>query len=350
MDNFIMYCMIKLLGRMKNSRQNRRISDNDRREFLKALGITGALASGGVTLSEVREHVATSHPSETNFASIGQSVATEVGALDPKLLADGQASFAAAASALPAASEQGLPGDVASPRDDFQQVATAGERIYNHLVATDFFESTTAHLPSFTPSFLTSTVEAFTASEPLAEPLAELGLTGALGTDLVATVVANAEELSQYHWVATDRIDRQRIEFGEYIPPMTKSAAGGALLWLGDLDSHLWEHSVLLTDAILDDAVWHARSMAAGFYLMTEAATAIATDATDGSNGQSSADIGVLLSTGFAIQAIAQGLLPRDVYWITEEMRAPRQSPVQPANQNGASDTSSETETPSTGQ
>lgn len=300
--------------------QRRYVSDEDRREFLKVLGVSSAVAVGGATFDEVREATAT-EPTE-ELAAIGQSIQSDLtGTLDASVLADQQTAIAEATAALPTAIERGLPED--GPRAEFAAVAEAARPAYEHLVATDFFESTTEHLPAFSPAYLESSVEAFVGSEALTRPLEAIELTGEEGVDLLATVVANAEELAAHHWVATDEIPREQVEFGEYIPPMTQAAAGGALLWFDDLDQHLWQHKVLLTDEILADATWHAQSMAAGIQLMTEGAKVIA----DESGTLSDAELGALLSTGFAVQAISQALLPQDVYWISDEMRAPRPDP-----------------------
>lgn len=292
------------------------VPDEERRELLKVLGVTGAVAVGGATLQEVRE--ATSTGAAAELAPTGRAIRSDLtGALDASLLAGQQAELADAASALPAAVENGLPE--AEPRDEFAPVAAAGRPVYEHLTEVGFFESTTEHLPEFTPAYLEDAVREFAGSAALTLPLEEFGLSGEEGVDLLATVVANAEELSDHHWVATDEIPREEIEFGEHIPPMTMGAAGGALLWLEDLDLHLWQKHAILSEGILEDATWHARSMAAGFYLMTEGATVLA----ENEGELSEREFGALLSTGFAVQAVAQGLLPQDVYWVTEEMRTP---------------------------
>ena len=304
---------------MGNHERRRYVTDDERREFLKALGVAGAVTAGGTGLQEVRDAMAASGSSE--LASIGRDIQSDLtGTMDAQLLVDGQAGVAAAASELPAAVERGLPED--EPRHEFRAVEEAGRPIYEHLGAAGFFESTTSHLPSFNPSYLETALTAFTGSEALAEPLADFGLTEGEGVDLLAEVIANAEELSDHHWVATDKIPREEIEFGEYIPSMTKGAAGGALLWLKDLDQHLWTHQTILTEEILADAGWHGRSMAAGFHLMTEGARAIAAEDAAYNDGE----LAALLSTGFAVQAISQGLLPQDVYWVTEEMRDERRT------------------------
>lgn len=307
---------------MRNENMNRYVTDEERREFLKALGVGGAIAAGGLTLGEVRDAVSTADAEA--LASIGEAIAGDLaGDLDPGLLATQQTALAEATAELTGVVDRGLTRE--GPRENFLAVAEAGRPIYDHLESAGFFESTTTHLPEFTPAHLEESVTTFVESERLASPLSQLGLSGAEDVDLVATVIANAEQIRDYHWVATDQIPRERFEFGELIPPMTQAAAGGVLLWLEDLDSHLWKHQVLVTDEILADADWHARSMAAGFQLMSEGAKAIAS----GSNELSDAELGALLSTGFAVQAIAQNLLPSDVYWITEEMRGQRRTDLE---------------------
>lgn len=299
---------------MVHEHREHHIPDDDRREFLKVLGITGSVAAGSATLHEVRDAV--SAGSTPELAPIGQSIRSDLaGSVDASLLANQQAELADAATALTAAVERGLP--VEGPREEFESVAAAGRPVYDHFQEIGFFESTTEHLPTYTPAYLESAVEEFVGSEALTAPLEEFGLSGEEGVDLVATVVANAEELSDHHWVATDEIPREALEYGEHIPPMTMGASGGTLLWLEDLDHHLWQKHTILTQDSLEDAVWHGRSMAAGFYLMSEGARAIA----DNDGTLSESELGALLSTGFAVQAIAQGLLPEDVYWVTESMR-----------------------------
>lgn len=295
----------------------RNVTDEDRREFLKVLGATGVAAAGGVTLNEARQEMATAPTEE--LAPIGQAIQSDLGGkLDAGFLADQQAAFASAATALPAVAERGFPTD--APREEFQPVADAGQPIYDHLLDVGFFESTTSNLPEFTPSYLEKGIQTFVGSEALAAPLQQLDFTGTQGVDLLSTVVANAQQISDYHWVATDQIPREQIEIGQFIPAMTQGTAGGVLLWLEDLDLHLWQKQVLLTDGILDDVVRHARSMSVGFHLMTEGAKAIAAEDAKLSN----AELGALFTTGFAVQAISQNLLPQDAYWVTEEMMAPR--------------------------
>lgn len=292
------------------------VPEEDRRQFLKVLGLGSAVAIGSATLDDVTQAVSETAVGE--LAPIGQEIKADLGgSLDAALLANQQVAFVESAGLLGSAAYE-LPD--AEPAEEFAAVAAAGQPVVDHLADVGFFESTTQRIPTLTPSYLETASKMFVGSEALTAPLADIGLVEGEGVDLVATVIANAEELSTYHWVATDEIPREEIERGEFIPAMTRAAAEGVLLWLADLDQHLWQKAPLITDAILAEAAWHARSMAAGFQLMTEGARAVA----DGSTGLSDAELAALLTTGFAIQAISSGLLPQDVYWITEEMRAPR--------------------------
>lgn len=297
----------------------RRLTDEERREFLKVLGVGGAVAAGSATLGDVRETVA--GETTTELAPVGQAVQSDLaGELDAGLLASSQAEFAEQAVAMETALEKGLPQG-GEPREEFAHVAAAGRPVYDHLLELGFFESTTERLPEFTPEYVEDSVRRFVSVAALTTPLERLDFSETELVDLLATVVTHRRELSEHHWIATDALPRERIEFGEHIPPVTQGAAGGVLLWLESLDQHLAQHGVLMTDDILADAVWDARTMAAGFQLMTEGAKAIAEESGEFSDDE----LAAMLSSGFALQAVGQNLLPQDAYWITEEMRADRE-------------------------
>jgi len=300
---------------------NNTIDNEQRREFLKALGVAGTVTATGMTLDGVREAMSTAGAAEQAgvLAESGATIRSEtVGSLDSELLATQSEALAAEAATLPSVAERGFPSE---PRDDFGAVAAAGRPVYDHLEETGFFEVSSEALPEFTPEYLTSAVETFVASSTLAEPLEALGLTDGAGADLVSTVVTNAADLEDFNWVATEEFSHETLEEVAAVPPVTMAASGGALLWLEDLDDHIWRRQVILTDEILNDAVWHGQSMAAGFYLLTKAAEAATVD-----SALSDAELAALASTGVAVQEIAQSLLPTDVYWVTEEMRDSRRT------------------------
>jgi hypothetical protein len=309
---------------MVHGHRERSISDERRREFLKALGAGSAVAAGAATLSDVREAVGTSEGSE--LAPVGEAIRSDLaGSLDAGLLAEGQAGLAEAAAGLTAVPERGLPGASEGPREEFGAVAAAARPAYDHLAEVGFFESTTERLPEFTPEYIEDSVRRFVVSEELAGSLSDLGFSERELVGLLATVVNHRERIGDRHWVSTDELPREQMEFGEYVPPMTKAAAGGVLLWLEDLDDHLWRQAVLVSDGILADATWDARAMAAGFDLMVDGARRIA----DSDDATAADELAGLLSSGFALQTIAQNLLPQDAYWITEEMRAERDNDIE---------------------
>lgn len=296
------------------------VSDEERREFLKVLGVTGTVAAGGATLEELNGEITTGAAAE--LAPVGQAIRSDLtGELDTALVAEQQAALTAGVNELPASLEHGLPGEAATePRAEFSRVAAAGMPVYEHLRDVGFFASAAEHLPAFNLESLGSAVETFVGSETLVEMADGIGTGEQQGADLLATVIGNAEQLEDYHWIATEDLPGGASSIGESFPSAPQAAAGGALLWLDDIDQHLYQKSVFLTEQIHADAVWHGESMATGFYLMGEAATLIGEE----SGAVSDAELGALLTTGFAIQAITQGLLPQDVYWVTEQMRAPR--------------------------
>lgn len=298
------------------------VTDEDRREFLKVLGITGTAAVGGMTVSELRGELSAGSAEE--LASTGEAIEADLtGSLNADLIATQQAEFVTQASSIPAVIDEGLP--TGEPRNDFAAVAEAGQPVYDHLSDVGFFESTTNHMPEFTPESLVASVEQFITSEQLAETLVPVGFDAREMVDLFVAIVDGRHVLSNQLWLATDEIPQEQIRGGEHIAPMTKQAAGGVLLWLNDLDLHLSDQSVLITDEILADATWNAHAMAAGFQMMTEGAKEIA----EGSGRLSNSELGSLFATGFSLQTMAQYLLPHDAYWITEEMRAPRRTDLE---------------------
>lgn len=298
------------------------VTDEERREFLKVLGLTGTVAAGGVTLTELRDELSAGDGEE--LAPIGEAIEADLtGALDAELLASRRDAFVGAASALPAVVDRGLPAGGA--RDDFGAVAAAGRPAYDHLTDVGFFESTTNHLPEFTPEYLVASVEQFISSDRLGAMLSDAGFDAAEAVDLFAAIVNGRHELSNQLWLATDKLPRERIRGGEHVPPMTQQAAGGTLLWLEDLDGHLVQDQVLLTEEILATGTWDAHAMAAGFHAMLEGARMIA----DGSSELSESELAALFTTGFSLQTIAQHLLVDDAYWITEGMRGPRRTDIE---------------------
>jgi len=305
---------------MSQGYEQRQVDDEERRDLLKAIGVAGAVTVGGASVDGIREQMSgTTAASE--LAPVGKAINSDLaGELNATLIASQQSQIATATSELSAALEKGIPE--AAPREEFAAVAEAGRPMYEHLKEVGFFESTTEHLPEFNPSYLDNAVTTFVGSEALSGTLNGFEFVGGEPVDILATVIGNAEQLAESHWISNEAILRAEMEGGQYIPPMTMSAAGGALLWLGDIDQHLWNRQVLMTEDIVADAVWHGQALGTGIHVMAEGAKAIAEE----NAALSDAELAGVLTTGFAVQAISQGLLPQDVYWISEEMRDSRRT------------------------
>ncbi|GAB7093993.1 hypothetical protein JCM30237_11450 [Halolamina litorea] len=291
------------------------VSDEERREFLKALGVAGAVGAAGVTVGELNETVDASNVEA--LSSVGAAVSEEIaGQVDAGLLADQQAELAATLSAAPATVESGAAFE--SPGTAFDDIAEAGWATYGHLEEAGFFESLDEHMPAFNPERLTTSTRAFLGSEAAVEPLSDLDLGGTAGVDLVAPVINQAEKLSHFHWIASGDIPAEH-QLADVLPPITQRAAGGVLLWLQNLDDHLYQDQVLFDEQILADGIWEVRGMTAGFYLMTEGAKAAGTD----SDRFTDAELGALFTTSIALQEVAQRMLPVHMHWIDEESRDP---------------------------
>lgn len=296
------------------------VTDEDRRELLKALGVAGTVAAGGATLGEIRNQMDQAATAE--LAPIGEAIRSDlVGQIDASLISAQEAELASAASGVSAVLDSGIREE---PGTEFAAVAEAGRPLYDHFGEVGFFESTTSNLPEITPSYLNDAISATVGAKVVQDSLEQMEFVGGRPVDVMATVVGNAQLLSASNWAAAEEIPRAELEYGEYVPSMTKAAAGGALLWLEDIDQHLWKQEVLITDDILGDAVWHSQALAAGIQLMATGAKVIAEE----SGEVGDAELAGMLSTGFAVQALVQELLPADVYWITEEMRDSRQTNI----------------------
>ncbi|WP_228546109.1 hypothetical protein [Halegenticoccus tardaugens] len=219
---------------------------------------------------------------------------------------------------LPAVRETGIPAGENEPERLYRKLLPPAWEIYHHLSAVGFFANAEENLPAFTPETIERTAHQFICAETLMTALSNYGFTDRQQTALVMDVVTNNTRLSR--WVPTKDIP-EGVEFDvEYVPPIHQRAMGGALLWINALDRHLWQKEILITDRILDDAFWHAKSMLAGLYVMTRAVRAIAaSDDDELTDAQTTA----ALTAGAAILIVNQEELMKSTFWITEDKRAP---------------------------
>jgi hypothetical protein len=252
--------------------------------------------------------------SDSAFHSIGQAVRSDlVDSLDRELLERERAALERQIDRLPEVRDAGIPDE---PEDLYVEVAAPGWRNYNHLVDVGFFESLDANQPRFTPDHIERTTRELALAEPLSTSLDEIGFDEREKTALLVEVANNNERLSR--WVPTNQIP-DSVEFDtSNVPPLYQRAAGGALLWIRDLDRHLWQKRVLITDDILDAAVGHVKAMLGGLHVLTSAAIDIAGEDRELTDGQLTA----ALTASAAILIVSQEEILHDAFYITDDMRA----------------------------
>ncbi|WP_435180013.1 hypothetical protein [Halorussus sp. AFM4] len=290
------------------------IDSEERRQFLRVLGVTGAAAAGAeLTMGELRDAMTAEAGGE--LAAMGESIRSDLtGALDPALLGTGLSDIAASVEQLPALREMGIP---AQDSTAYQEAAAPVWEVYDHLKGVGFFESVETHLPAFTEDHIESTARALVAAEPLTGLLSEAGFSEKEKTALVSDVVNRRERLAL--WVPTKDIP-ERVEYDlQHVAPLHQRALGGVGLWMDDLDEYLWQKEILMTDQILDKGIWDVKVMLGGAELLTKAATDIAGEA-ELTNSQLTA----ALTAGTASMILGQEDLTQDVYRITDDVRAPR--------------------------
>ncbi|MDL5362466.1 hypothetical protein [Halalkalicoccus sp. NIPERK01] len=291
------------------------VSVEDQDELARNLGI-GATASGEeLTIEGLRGAIDAG--TDPGFASMGEAIRDDLtGKLDADLLERELSELATQIGRLSEVREAGIPDGDAQPEVLYRELVAPGWRVYDHLVEAGFFDSVEANLPRFTPEHIEGTAHGLIRAEPLSSALADCGFDEREQTVLVMNVVNNNNRLAR--WTPTKDIP-EGVEFNvEDVPPLQQRAMGGTLLWVNALDVHLWQKKILITDAILDDGYWDVKAMLGGLYVMTMAAHEIAT-------GESLSDeeLAAALSASTAIMITNQEEIVKDMFWITEEMRAP---------------------------
>lgn len=299
------------------------VTSEDRRELADFLGASATTTRERLTLTEIRKAI----DSETDpeFASMGETVRTDLtGKLDADLLSEELTTMEMQIGRLPEVREIGIPNGEKKPDTLYRELIEPGWRVYEHLVDIGFFESVEANLPRFTPELIEQTAHELIQTEPLTAALTECGFAEREKLVLMMNVVNNNIRLSR--WIPTKEIP-DSVEFDvEHVPPVHQRAAGGALLWINALDDHLWQKEVLITEKILDDGHWHIKAMLGGLYVMTMAAREIAGE---GDRSLTDAQVTAALTASTAMMIVNQEEVLKDMFWITEEMRAPSKASQQ---------------------
>ena len=291
------------------------ITADDRDQLAETLGVSRSEIGERPTLAELRQTVETS--ADPEFASMGEAIRGDLsGQLDDELLAAELDDLEGQIARLTEVREAGIPDGDEEPEALYREVVQPAWRIYDHLVDAGFFESAEEHLPRFTPEHIERTAHELVQLDPLSEELDALGFDEREKTILVMNAVNNNTRLAR--WVPAKEIPDE-VEFDvEHVPPLHKRAMGGALLWINSMDVHLWQKEVLITEEILDDGLWDIKAMLAGVYLISRAALDIAEQ-----GSLSDSQLAAALTGGAAIAIVNQEEICKDVYWITEEERAP---------------------------
>jgi hypothetical protein len=291
-------------------------TSEDRRELAATLGVSSATTSERLTVDEIKKAI--DAETDPEFASMGESIRDDLtGKLDADLLTEELSNMETQINRLPEVREIGIPEGEQEPDELYRELIEPGWQVYEHLVDIGFFESIEANLPRFTPEHIEHTANELIQTESLTAALTECGFDEHEKTVLMMNVVNNNTRLAR--WVPTKEIP-EGVEFNvDHVPPVHQRAAGGSLLWINALDDHLWQKRILITEDILDDGYWHIKAMLGGLYVMTMAAREIAARESSFTDAQLTA----ALTGSAAMMIVNQEEILKDMFWITEEMRAP---------------------------
>ncbi|RKD94838.1 hypothetical protein [Halopiger aswanensis] len=287
----------------------------DRRDLAETLGVDDT-GDGDGELTWGRLAGAIEPTTEPAFASRGEAIRAALdGKLDPDLIERERERLVEAIDRLPDVREVGIPDGTDGP---YTEIAEPGWRLYDHLLEVGFFESLEEHALRFEPEYITATTRELVRTESLGAALGEAGFDEDEKIALLTAVANNDERLSR--WVPSNQIP-EGVEYDtSNVPPLHRRAMGGALLWIDGLDRHLWQYEPLVTDEILDDAVRHVKGMLGGIYVTATAALDLADDETDAFTDEG---LVAAFTAGAAIQIVEQEDVLHDVFYITDEMRAP---------------------------
>ena len=291
------------------------VSDEQRRDFLKALGVVAGAGVAGATIQELRSEVGTA--STVELAEMGQAIrAGLTGTLDAALLNEQLATLHGRFEQLSSLASMGIPeaGSTA-----YQELTEPAWAINDHLAEVNFFGSAESNLPAFTPEHIETTARELLHVEALPATLSEVGFSQEEQAALVVNIVNTREQLSW--WMPTvEYPPAEAVDDGvayEYVAPLHQRAAEGSLLWIDGLDHFLWQREVLITEEMIDRGLWDVKSMLGGYYLLGSAAR----DLAEGSIADE--HLSTLISGSSAIMIIGQEFLLEDVVRITDDNRAP---------------------------
>lgn len=296
---------------MSHTIRRRELPAAEQTELATRLGVADSTAQP-VTWGSLAGEVDSVH--DSTFTAAGETIRADLGdRLDAELLERERDRLETALDRLPDVRDVGVPD---GPDSDYAALTEPGWRVYDHLVETRFFTALDDQLPRFSERHIEHTARKLLLTEPLATELDAIGFDETEKTWLLSSVANNATRLAR--WVPTNQIP-DGVEYDvSNVPALHRRAAGGALLWIDGLDRHLWQYEPLVTEEILDDAAWYTKALLGGLYVLTTAAHDVATGGDRFSDGQMTA----ALTASAAIEIVSQEDLMRDVFYITDDMRA----------------------------
>lgn len=277
------------------------------RRFLESLGaLEGDTSSLTDELEEPTEELGSAAPSAHD--QLNEELGDHI---DRELLTDNSDQLADELGRIPSLTDGDLTEDL---EQEFEAIAKPAWEITSHLSSIDFFETARKTLPQFGQTFIVdSSVQVLNSlyiqqrDQRLENILDGAGVKSDFSTWVVETM-RRSEEIET----------NLRIEVETHkISPMTlRGSTEGAVLWIEDLGRHLWMSEVILSDELVDRGAMHARAMGTGIVMTAQGVAEIGDDAKP-------ADIIGKIAAGFAMTHLHELDVPYNVYWITDEMRAP---------------------------
>lgn len=291
------------------------VNEEERREFLKALGVAGAVGvTGEFTLETLQAETTVSSTAE--LEAIGQAIRKDLsGSLQASVLSSGTAGIAEQLERIPELAAIGIPAEEGTAYQELTEPAWA---INDHLLEVGFYETAEQHLEPFTATNIETTAKAVINSGSLSGLLAEAGFSAEEQTALMMNVVNNNEHLAK--WMPVDMYPDEAIDDFDpkNVAAVHHRAAEGSLNWIDGLDQWLWQNGVLLTEEMVAKGLEDIKAMLGGFYLMGAASEQLA-------RGEiADADLSALLTAGSAAMIRGQEDLTEDLVRIRESERAPQ--------------------------
>jgi hypothetical protein len=295
------------------------VTAHDREQLAAEFGV-GDATTGDPKLADLR--AAVDEVTDPQYTSMGEAIRSDLhDRLDADLIETSVRGLEEQLARAEEIREVGVPvrhgpGD-AGIEELYRELIEPVWETYDHLVEVGFFESLSENLPAFTSDHVDHTARGLLTTDTLTDGVADAGFNNRERTALLMNVVNNKTRLSR--WVPTRDIP-EGVEFNvEYVPPLYHRAIGGGLLWVKSLDRHLKQKEILLTEDVLDDALWRTRAILAGVDIFLRAVRDVASDESELSDAQLVAG----LSGGAAVTIVNQEELMQEVYWLTEPKRAP---------------------------